>query len=152
MDVLLSRPKQLAAAQAAAKAGGEATVLQYVLEALRYNPQAPALLRFCRGGATVGGTAIPAGTKVLLGTLSSMFDPAAFVDPGTFRVDRPVASYLHFGHGMHSCYGRPINLVQLPELAMALLRKDGLRRAWGSAGRIAYDGPFPDRLVVEFDA
>jgi cytochrome P450/glutathione S-transferase len=152
MDVLLSRREELAKAQAAAKAGDAATVLQYVLEALRYNPQAPGLLRYCRNDTTVGGVKIPAGSTALLGTLSAMFDPAVFADPGMFRVDRPLAAYLHFGHGMHTCYGRPINLVQLPELAMALLRKDGLRRARGSAGRIVYDGPFPDRLVVEFDA
>jgi hypothetical protein len=26
-----------------------------------------------------------------------------------------------------------------------------LRRAPGRAGRTAYDGPFPDRLILEFD-
>jgi len=34
----------------------------------------------------------------------------------------------------------------------ALLRLTNLRRASGSAGHILYDGPFPDRLVLEFDA
>ena len=74
-----------------------------------------------------------------------MFDPAAFPDPELIRADRQRCAYLHFGHGMHTCYGKAINMVQIPEIAMALLKLDGLRRASGSAGRIAYDGPFPDR-------
>jgi cytochrome P450 len=88
---------------------------------------------------------------VLLATLSGMFDPDAFTDPGAFRIDRDSPPYLYFGHGMHTCYGLRINMVQLPEIATALFRLDGLRRAAGSAGRLVYDGPFPDRLVVTFD-
>ena len=81
-----------------------------------------------------------------------MFDPDAFTEPRAFRIDREQSLYLHFGHGLHLCYGRPINLVQIPEMVMALLRLDGLRRATGPAGRAAYEGPFPDRLVVEFNS
>jgi cytochrome P450 len=156
LDQLLARPDALAKASQAARAGDVGTVSRFLFEALRFNPQAPGLLRFCRNGATVAAgttreTKVPAGTTVVLGTLSAMFDPDAFPDPNAFRADRESPPYLHFGHGMHTCYGRPINLVQLPEIAMALLRLDGLRRASGSAGRIVYDGPFPDRLVVAFD-
>jgi hypothetical protein len=32
-----------------------------------------------------------------------------------------------------------------------LLRLKNLRRAAGSDGEIAYDGPFPDRWILEFD-
>jgi hypothetical protein len=60
--------------------------------------------------------------------------------------------YLHFGYGLHTCFGRAVNGVQIPELVAALLRLPNLRRAPGSAGRIYYDGPFPNRLVLEFDA
>ena len=45
-----------------------------------------------------------------------------------------------------------INNIQMPEIATALFRLPGLRRASGSAGRLVYEGPFPDRLVVTFDA
>ena len=60
-------------------------------------------------------------------------------------------SYLHFGWGMHQCFGLGINLVVIPEIMASLLRLPGLRRAQGSAGRVQLDGPFPDRLVLEFD-
>ncbi len=157
IDVLLDRPIVLERAALAAKAGDVETVSKYVFDALRFNPQTPAILRFCRDGATVAPgtrreTKVPAGSNLVLATLSAMFDPAAFPDPEAIRVDRDPSRYLHFGHGMHACYGRAINMVQIPEIAMALLRLDGLRRASGSPGQMAYDGPFPDRLVVEFDS
>ena len=59
--------------------------------------------------------------------------------------------YLHFGYGLHRCFGRAINGVQIPELLAALLRLPGLRRASGGAGRVVNDGPFPERLILEFD-
>lgn len=77
--------------------------------------------------------------------------PDGFPEPGRFRVDRDVRSYLHFGWGMHQCFGLGINLAVIPEITAALLRLPRLRRAPGSAGRVQLDGPFPDRLVLEFD-
>ena len=79
-----------------------------------------------------------------------MFDSRAVDDPGAFRPDREF-DYLHFGRGLHQCQGRLINHVQVPELVAALLRLPGLRRAAGSEGRVLYDGPFPDRFILEFD-
>jgi len=151
VEQLLRRPGPLAAARRAAVAGDVEAVAKYALEALRFNPQTPGILRFCRAGAVVAGgtgraTAVPPGSQVVLATLSAMFDPDAFANPGQFRVDRPAPAYLHFGSGMHTCFGRMINLVQIPEIVAALLRAEGLR----AAGGIAYDGPFPDRLIVEF--
>jgi cytochrome P450 len=61
------------------------------------------------------------------------------------------ADYLHFGYGMHRCFGRAINAVQIPELVATLVRLKNLRRASGPTGRIAWDGPFPERLILEFD-
>jgi len=120
-----------------------------VFEALRFNPQTAGLLRYCGGGAAIGersATAVPAQSTVILATLSAMFDPAAFEDPGAFRIDRTNAPYLHFGAGLHTCFGRAINMVQIPQIAATLLKQPGLRRV----GRALYDGPFPDRLIVEF--
>jgi cytochrome P450 len=127
-----------------------------VYEALRFNPQTPALLRHCSSPAVVGtgqrhATTVPTGTEVVPLTLAAMFDPAAFPEPGAMRFDRDPALFLHFGHGMHECFGSHINGVQIPEIVAAALRLPNLRRASGTAGRIAYDGPFPDRLVLEFD-
>ena len=115
--------------------------------------QSPALLRFTKSDATLrSGARIAKGQNVVALTLSAMFDPDAFSEPGCFRADRDPHQYLHFGSGLHTCYGRMINQVQIPALVSRVLMLPGLRRADGRAGRTAFEGPFPDRLVVAFGA
>jgi cytochrome P450 len=156
IDELLRRPQQLAEARKAALAGNIETVRRYAWEAVRFNPHHPLQVRYCARGTQVAAgqprsKTIPAGASVYTASLAGMFDPAVFVNPDKFDATREV-EYLHFGYGLHTCFGRAINGVQIPELLAALLRLPNLRRASGDAGRIAYDGPFPDRLVLEFDA
>jgi len=156
VDELLRRPAALAEAQAAARAEDVETVGRHVFEALRFNPINPVLSRHCaRSTLVAAGTrrqrCIPAGHGVYAAILPAMFDPAVFHQPGRFRADRPASAYLHFGGGLHTCFGRHVNVIQIPEVATALLRLDNLRRAPGRDGKIVYDGPFPDRLVLDFD-
>ena len=153
VDELLRRPMALDGARRAALDGDLDLVRAYSWEALRFLPHAPLLQRSSRGAA-IGGRAkaVPAGKVVLVSVLSAMFDPAAFPHPRGFRPDRPEESYLHFGHGMHTCFGLGVNRVQIPELVAAVVSLPGLRRAPGGEGKLVFDGPFPDRLVVEFDA
>ena len=146
----------MSTARAAAISGEMQVVQNYVYEAVRFNPHHPVQARFCKHETEVAaGTArarkIPAGTTVFVATLSAMFDPDVFTEPKVFRADREV-EYLHFGYGMHRCFGRAINGVQIPELVGTLLRLPNLRRAAGQDGRIAWDGPFPDRLILEFNS
>ena len=153
VDELLRRPMALDGARRAALDGNLDLVRAYAWEALRFLPHAPLLQRSSRG-APIGGRTkpVPAGKVVLVSVLSAMFDPAAFPHPGGFRPDRPEERYLHFGHGMHTCFGLGVNRVQIPELVAAVVALPGLRRASGGEGKLVFDGPFPDRLVVEFDA
>jgi cytochrome P450 len=157
IDQLLRHPSALAQAAEAAATGDMRTVTGFALDALRFNPLNPALARYSARPVTLAeGTrrerCIPAGRTVYVGLLPAMFDPSVFERPGELRGDRPLSSYLHFGSGLHTCFGRYVNLVQIPELVAVLLRLKGLRRPAGRDGNIAYDGPFPDRLVLEFDA
>ena len=140
--VLFDKPEALEQAAEAAQNDDENQLRQCVYEALRFRPQTPALLRYKKSD----------NTTALLLTISGMFDPEAFSDAGSFRVDRPLDRYIHFGHGMHTCYGHMINGVQLPQLACAILRQPNVRRSHGRFGKVIYEGPFPDRLVVEFGA
>jgi cytochrome P450/glutathione S-transferase len=152
-DVLLSDPAALAQTRLAAQTGQATQLRQCCYEALRFKPQTPALLRHSRAEITLSsGARVPAGFTVLPLTLSAMFDKQAFPDPGRFLADRPIENYLHFGYGMHTCYGMMINGVQIPELIAPLVTLPGLRRASGRFGRTLHEGPFPDRLVVEFGA
>ncbi len=150
MNQLVDRPRVLSEARAAAQAGDLDRVRSYAYEAVRFDPHNAFLLRQAARDTTVGGTKIRGGSAVLVSVLSAMFDPAAFPDPGSFRTDRD--RYLHFGYGMHTCFGERINAVQIPELVAGLVRLPGLRRAAGKSGRIAWDGPFPEHLVLAFDA
>ncbi len=153
IDELLRRPTALATARAAALSGDVDVVRGHVWEALRFLPHTPLLERHTARATTVGRRhrTVPAGATVLVFTSSAMFDGAAFPEPDRFRADRPLDRYLHFGQGLHTCFGLAVNRVQIPELVAAVLRLPGVRRAPGGEGRLRWDGPFPDRLVVEFD-
>jgi cytochrome P450 len=139
-EVLLAKSEAMEQTRRAAKSNDEAVLRQCVYEALRFHPQTAALLRHSKTD----------DTTVYLLTLSAMFDPRAFPEPGRFLIHRPLDRYLHFSHGMHTCYGLLINGIQLPELVGAIVRLPNVRRASGRLRRMIYEGPFPDRLVVEF--
>ena len=156
LDELLRRPQELAGAQAAAQAGNTALVTQYVYEALRFNPLGPGVFRnaaqdFEVAGGTMHATTIPAGRPVLVALQSASFDSDRVPSPQEFRLDRPLPEYLHYGFGLHTCFGRYINAVQIPLIVQAVLRKRNLRRAEGEAGKLQVDGPFPSTMTVEFD-
>lgn len=150
IDELLRRPEALASARQAALSGDMETVRAFSWEALRFLPHAPLLQRTSHG-APIGSHKVKPNKLVLVGVLSAMFDKAAFPHPGTFRADRHESLYLHFGHGLHTCFGLAINRIQIPELVAAVLVLPGLQRAPGKLGKLQMDGPFPNRLVVEFE-
>ena len=155
LDQLLDRPDALARAQEAARTDDDARLAAYVFEALRFNPQNPFLLRHCEQDTIVAkGTprerTIHKGSLVVVGTTSAMFDEDKFPDADVFNPDRPYENYIHFGHGQHTCFGRRIAHVVIPQTAKSLLRKTNLRRA-PTDGHIVYDGAFPDRWNLEFD-
>ncbi len=157
LNVMLGRPGLLAAAQRAARDDDDALLWRYTSEAMRLAPQSPGQFRVASGDWTIGGAmgrrcTIAAGTRVFASTQAAMFDRRAFRAPREIRTDRPQSAYLHFGYGLHACFGRYISHeVQVPAIVKALVRQRGLRRAPGRAGALAWDGPFPNALNVEFD-
>ena len=155
VNELLGRPSELERTQQAARAGDQELVGRYMFEALRFQPQTWALLRSCAADCTLAAgtrraTRFRAGSTVLVATQSAMFDERAFPAPDEFRIDRPFEDYLHFGHGLHMCFGREINRVHLPALAAALFEGPPVARAAGRAGQMAWDGPYPASLTVSF--
>ncbi|HEU4414039.1 MAG TPA: cytochrome P450 [Candidatus Angelobacter sp.] len=157
MDELLKRPAALAAAQEAARAGNDPLLAQYVFEALRFNPNNPGLFRTAAEDYTVAraeshATLVPKGTTVLAATQSAMFDGRVIDSPGDFLTGRPDYGYMHFGYGLHRCFGQYVNRVQIPGILKPLLQRRQLRRAAGNSGQLQRTGPFPSRLTVEFDA
>ena len=55
---------------------------------------------------------------------------------------------MHFGYGIHTCFGYHINHVQIPLILMSILKKGTVTRAPGKAGEIKYDGPFPVSMHI----
>jgi cytochrome P450 len=157
LDELLKRPAEFTGAQAAAAAGDDALLARYVFEALRFNPNNPALFRIARedyplARGQIHGVTIPKGMTVVALTQSAMFDGRKVDQPGEFRIDRPAYIYMHFGYGLHSCFGRYINQVQIPCILKPLLICKALRRAVGDAGKLTYRGPFPSSLQVTLES
>jgi cytochrome P450 len=152
LDQLFDRPEQLQGAQAAAAADNDALLGKYVFEALRFNPNNPALFRVAAeeyrlAKGSLHATTIPKGTSVVAATQSAMFDNRFVDQPNKFRIDRPEYLSMHFGYGLHTCFGQYVNRVQIPAILKPLLKRPGLRRA----GELQYEGPFPSSLPVRFD-
>jgi cytochrome P450 len=131
-------------------------VAKYVLEALRFNPHNPGAFRIAAedyvvAKGTLRATEIPKGTRVLAATQSAMFDKLKVDEPESFRVDRPAHVYMHWGYGLHTCFGRYINETQIPLIVQAVLKRKNLRRAAGNAGTLQYDGRFPASMTLQFD-
>jgi len=153
LDALLDRPDALAGAQAAARADDDDAVRAHLFEAMRLAPQGPGLFRRARTDFEVAegsmhATTIHAGTLIFAAVQSAMLDDDVVDDPREFRIDRPAHHHLHFGVGLHQCFGRFANSMQIPLIAKAVLRRPGLARAPGADGQLVKDGPFPKSLVL----
>ena len=156
LDYLLSQPNLLEQAQQAARADDNDTLTRYMLEALRFNAFTPGIGRiaaedYVLGRGTWRATKIPKGANVLVATQSAMMDCLKLKSPRQFRLDRPDYQYMHFGFGLHTCFGQYINRAQITRIVKAVLKRQGLRRAAGQEGQIQYAGPFPVHFVLEFD-
>lgn len=76
-----------------------------VEEALRWGSPIQGFFRDAADGCVVGGTAIPAGSRVLLLYAAANRDPRHFTDPDTYDLDRRPGDHLAFGTGIHFCLG-----------------------------------------------
>lgn len=156
LDELLRRPEQLEGARAAARSDDDALLGRYVNEALRFNPFAAGIFRtanqdFVLAKGELRATKVPAGATVIASTQSAMFDALRIDDADQFRIDRPLRDYLHFGYGLHTCFGYHINQLQIPLILKPLLAQKQLRRLDGDAGQLKKSGPFAGELFVAFD-
>ena len=153
LDYLFGHPDLLSDAQRAARENDDERLRKYVLECMRLSPFAAGVQRVCAEDYVLRrgswrATRIPKGTTVLVATQSAMMDWRRIKSPRQFSLDRPDHNYLHFGTGLHTCFGEHINMVQIPGIVKAVLKRPGLRR---TAPMIS-EGPFPVSLNVAFDA
>ena len=156
LEQLLRRPEALAGAQQAARDDDDALLAGYVFEAMRFDPLAPSLPRIALADAVIAaGTRrarkVAKGTALAVAMSSAMMDDRRVPEPRRFDPRRPDEAYIHFGHGLHTCFGIHINKAVLPLMLKPLLRRPNLRRAPGRAGRLRKQGPFAVSLHVMYD-
>ena len=154
LEQLLRRDRPFAQATQAAVAGDIAAVGRFLFEALRFDPLAPLLQRKAVQDAVIAAgthrvTRIAAGATVGVSFASAMRDPRRIADPELFNPDRPACDYMHFGYGLHRCFGEYINRAVLPAMMQRLLARK-IRRSPGPEGRLVKRGIFADALWVEF--
>lgn len=156
MEQLLRRPAALSMAQGFARADDDAGLWNCIMEAMRFDPLAPWLARettepFVLAAGTSRARNIPAGARVLASIASAMQDKRRVPQPSRFDPARPADAYIHFGFGLHECFGRHINRATLPRILKPLLVRPNLRRAKGAAGKLRRRGFLASSLIVEFD-
>jgi cytochrome P450 len=155
LDYLLDNPQLLAGAQKAAREDDDELLRKYMLESLRLNSFGAGVFRVATQDYKIASgyfrsTTIKKGTQVLVSTQSAMLDGRVLKQPKQFKLNRPDYNYMHWGYGMHTCFGQYINQVQIPLIVKSILKQDGLKRADGEAGKVIYDGPFPIKMNIEF--
>lgn len=153
LNHLFNNPELMVLAQQAARADDDEKIIQFVQESLRLNAFAAGIQRVCAedyvvARGTLRSTKIPKGTRVLAATQSAMMDGRKIKKPKTFQLDRPAYSYMHFGFGLHTCFGQYINLTQIPGIVKAVLKQTNLRRA----ADMRVEEPFPVSLAIEYDS
>jgi len=90
------------------------TVGTVVEEVLRLAaPEAFGLARWAHADVTVGEVTIAEGDAVVLATLATNRDGAAFDDPDAFDTTRGTNAHLAFGHGAHYCIGASLARTEL---------------------------------------
>jgi cytochrome P450 len=155
---LLDRPQAMREAVEQARRGDKKGLQAVLVEAARLNPAlSPGQWRYADQPARIAeGTAhersAPANTLLLVATMSALRDRRATPNPGAFQLGRPLRSTdLVFGYLSHKCVGEYVAMTQITETFALLLAQPRLRRCGGDAGRIAWAGPFPRHLEMEFD-
>jgi cytochrome P450 len=77
-------------------------------EIVRYESPVSRQPRLVKQDGALGGIAIREGDMLFQMLNAANRDPAHFVDPDVFRIDRHPNQHLGFGFGAHSCLGAPL--------------------------------------------
>jgi cytochrome P450 len=93
-----------------------------VEEMLRLRSPAQNFARRTTRDVEIGGTAVPAGSAVLLSYAAANRDPRQFPRPDEFDLDRATRRHLAFGWGIHLCVGSALARTELTLLLETLVR------------------------------
>lgn len=119
--------------------------LGWIMEALRRRPHNPVILRQAAHETSLAGKTIKQDSRIFAVTLSAMQDSSVFLNPKLMDPARQLNRYMHFGYGPHVCAGRDLNVMQIPILVKAILKRNPV-----SVASIISKGPFPDKMTITF--
>lgn len=92
-------------------------------EVLRYTSPVHTFLRTANLDTEIAGHPVPEGAKVMCVLGAANMDPARWVDPQAFRVDRKPTGHMAFGAGIHGCVGQNIARGELEAVLSVMARK-----------------------------
>jgi len=153
VDALLDQPEAMKRAHAVAvqlaedPGAGDQPMWEVLTEALRWQPPVPAIERVCMREGPVEGQTVRREREVWAVLTAVTMDKRGYDDPRQFKLDRPEQDNLTFGHQLHRCLGLEIARAQMSQIAIALLRRENVKRAC----RLQLVGPYPDKLDVTFE-
>jgi cytochrome P450 family 144 len=99
-------------------------IATFAEEALRIESPFRYMMRFVPRHTTLGGTAIPAGSTVLLLWGSANRDPDEFERPDEIDLERRIPRrHVAFGRGIHHCVGAPLARVEARNVLQVLLER-----------------------------
>lgn len=105
-----------------ARIGNDASLVQAAAEECgRYEPAIRHTIKYALEDTSIGDVDIPAGGFVTIRIAAAHRDPAVFVDPHRFDIDRdPPKPQLAFGLGRHFCLGAALGRMEIAEMVRAL--------------------------------
>jgi cytochrome P450 len=93
-------------------------------ETLRFDPPVQLTLRIAREDVELDGHRLSRGTLVAVLLAAANRDPAAYADPGRFRLDRQgEPEHLSFSSGIHYCLGAPLARLEAARALRALAER-----------------------------
>ncbi len=92
-------------------------------ETLRYEPPLQIFQRFVPTDLRFQDMELRAGETAVLFVAAAQRDPAAFVDPDSFRPDRDDCRHLAFGAGIHYCLGAPLARMEVRHALVRFLQR-----------------------------
>lgn len=92
-------------------------------ELLRYDGSVKTTVRWARRDVEIGGEAIKAGQRLLLGLSAANRDPGRYDDPDGLDLTRDPNLHVAFGQGIHVCVGAPLARMEAQETFAALTER-----------------------------
>ncbi|WP_349239734.1 cytochrome P450 [Patulibacter sp. SYSU D01012] len=92
-----------------------------VVESVRLSSPIRGFTRGVTRTTTVGGTTVPAGSRVVLLYAAANRDERQFPDPERFDLDRRPATNLGWGNGPHTCVGIHLAKLEMQALLRAMV-------------------------------